>query len=76
LPRYISSRPLRESEQSRTPSVEESVGAVRAHAARRLAKKNWQPPKDPNGFYTRNGSAFAAQESAAEARRRQGERDD
>lgn len=61
-------------DEARIPSVEESAASVRAFEERRLAKKNWQPPKDPNEFYTRNGSAFAAHESAKEAARRQGEK--
>ena len=70
---YISARPF---VTPPTRSVEESVRSVREFAARKAARKNYQPPKDPNDFYRRNGSAFAAEESAKEMRRRLGERDE
>lgn len=67
---YISARPLRESERHRTPSIEESVRAVKAHADRRRARKNWQPKKDPDNFYRRQGLPSEAQASSETAFKR------
>lgn len=74
LSKYISARPLRESERPHTRSIDESLKAIRNRLDEKARKRNWQPPKDPNDFYRRNGSAFAAHESAVEAARRQGEK--
>ena len=67
---YISKGPLRPHERARIPSIEESARSVRAHEARKLAKKNWQPPKDPSDFYRRNGLASDAAVSAQTAAKR------
>ena len=64
------STPMRPHEVKPTPSVEQSAASVKAFTERKLAKKNWQLPKDPNDFYRRQGSAFAAKESAATAAKR------
>ncbi len=73
-----SARPLTESEKPRQCSVEESVASVKAYTKRKRLRKEraQQRNTDPNDYYLRNGSFEAAEASAAEARRRQGERDE
>ncbi len=70
MARIPSARPLLEHERPRQRSLHESLDSIQSDLTAKARKRNWQPPKDRNEFYRRNGSAFAAKESAETAAKR------
>jgi len=51
-------------ELPRQRTTAESVAAIKACMDKRESKRNWQPPKDPDAFYRRNGLPSDAQASS------------